>query len=132
MGSLKIKTEVEKRKALMATPIKKLVPHVLMARRNVDVFRGRMIAISHIQCPMVDGYGRDVFCQWTARVQTYGSQAFDEKRTAWIPRGEEGADRPGAATIRRTPSARQRARYQNQTAMETWQEQDIQWSEFVP
>lgn len=99
VGNPKIKTEVEKRKESMAELMKELVPHVLMARRNVDEFRGRTIGddgrkivIGHIKCNMIDGPGRDAFCKLTAHVQTYVSRAFDERHNAWILGGKKGTE----------------------------------------
>ena len=90
---------MEKRKTSMAELMRRLVPHVLMARRNQDEFRGRTIGddgremlIDHVRCDMIDGSGRDAFCRLTAQVQTYVSRAFDERHNAWMTGGKKGAE----------------------------------------
>ncbi|KAI6080124.1 hypothetical protein F4821DRAFT_84523 [Hypoxylon rubiginosum] len=99
ISNSKTKAEVEKRRKSMGKLMKDLVPHILMARRNVDTFRGktigddgRRIVVEPIQCNMMDGPGRDAFCKLTANVQTYVSQALDQRRNAWVQGGSKGPE----------------------------------------
>ncbi|KAI0111478.1 hypothetical protein F4814DRAFT_460735 [Daldinia grandis] len=92
----KTKAEVDKRKKSLGGLMKSLVPPILIARRNVDTFRGQVIGddgreiqIEQIKCNMLDRSGRDAFCKLTANVQTYVSQAFDEKHNTWMTRGRK-------------------------------------------
>lgn len=73
-----------------------LVPHIVMARRTIDIFRGetmgddgREITIKQIKCNMLYGSGRDALCKLTANVQKYVGQAFDGKHNIWVTQGKK-------------------------------------------
>ncbi|OTA62315.1 hypothetical protein K449DRAFT_382319 [Hypoxylon sp. EC38] len=93
------KAEVEKRRESMDQVMKNLVPHILMARRNIDKFRGRtigendrQIVLKQIKCNMLDGPGRDAFCELTGNVQGYVVQAVEDRRNAWVVGGRLGPE----------------------------------------
>ncbi|KAI1370749.1 hypothetical protein F4677DRAFT_342836 [Hypoxylon crocopeplum] len=95
----KTKAEVEKRRQSMGKLMKGLVPHILIARRNVDTFRGqtigdggRRIVVEPIRCNMLNGSGRKAFCKLTANVQAYISQALDQRRSFWVIEGRNGPE----------------------------------------
>ncbi|KAI3326477.1 hypothetical protein HD806DRAFT_409181 [Xylariaceae sp. AK1471] len=92
VSNVKTKAEVEKRKKSLAQLMKDLIPHVLMARRNADLFRGRTIVIKRVKCNMINGPSRDAFGQLTARVRAYVSQAFEERHNTWVVEGETGPE----------------------------------------
>ncbi|CAJ2507904.1 Uu.00g090900.m01.CDS01 [Anthostomella pinea] len=70
----KTKDEVNKRKKSIGKLMKNLVPHVLMARRNVDTFRGQTIGDA----------GREIVA--------YVRKAFDERHNAWTVDGRRGPE----------------------------------------
>ncbi|KAI0839939.1 hypothetical protein F5Y06DRAFT_303044 [Hypoxylon sp. FL0890] len=91
------KAETERRRDSIEQVMKNLVPHILMARRNMDTFRGhkigendRQIVLKQIKCNMVDGPGRDAFCELTANVRGYIGQALEERHNAWVVGGRQG------------------------------------------
>ncbi|KAI0120926.1 hypothetical protein F4776DRAFT_632419 [Hypoxylon sp. NC0597] len=101
------KAEVERRRESMDQLMKNLVPHILMARRNTDTFRGRtigendrQIVLEQIKCNMLDGTGRDAFCKLTGNVHAYVVQALEDRHNAWVVGGRLGPE-PTQCSIER-------------------------------
>ncbi|OTA94931.1 hypothetical protein M434DRAFT_381987 [Hypoxylon sp. CO27-5] len=94
----KTKAEVKRRRDSLHKLMKNLVPHILMARRGMDTFRGRIIGeidhriiLKHIRCNMLDGPGRDAFCKLTGNVRGYIGQALEERLNDWVRGGKQGS-----------------------------------------